>query len=95
MSESSKTTELLETLSRVLSRCTGIGFVLLLFVFGFYMLGANFAYELHGDMFGLSTHEVDVFFYGWMGLLKLFVIAFFLIPWLAIELVLRRSKTGS
>ena len=95
MSESAKTTELLETLARVLLRCTGIGFLLLLFAFGFYMLAADFAYELHGDMFGLSTHEVDVVFYCWMGLLKLFVIVFFLIPWLAIKLVLRNGETES
>ena len=91
MSESANTTELLETLAKVLLRCTGLGFLLLLLTACFCILSRNLIYELHGTMFGLSNHEIDVIMYCAMGLIKLFVFVFFLFPWLAIKLVLRKD----
>tara|TARA_B100000809_G_scaffold243395_1_gene268363 strand:+ start:158 stop:433 length:276 start_codon:yes stop_codon:yes gene_type:complete len=85
------TRDFFDTLGKVLCRCWIFGFLLLMFCFGFYMLAGGFAQQLHGNMFGLSKHELDVIFYCGMGLFKLFVIVFFFFPWLAIRLVLRTS----
>jgi len=60
--------------------------------FGFYMLLGDVIYGLHGEMFGLSKHELDVIHYCGMGLVKLLVFVCFLFPWLAITLVLRKEK---
>ena len=43
-------------------------------------------------MFGLSQHELRVIHYCGMGLTKLAVGVFFLIPWLSIRMVLGKSK---
>jgi hypothetical protein len=80
--------ELFETIAQVLLYCWVFGFVFLLFWFGMYRLAGGFVQQLHGGMFGLSAHELDVIFYCGMGLLKLLVILFFFFPWLAIRLVL-------
>ena len=88
MSESTK--ELFETLAKVLLRCWVFGFVLLLIWFGLYV--GNVYHGLHGEMFGLSHHELDVMHYGGMALFKLLVFVFFLFPWLAIKLVLSKER---
>ena len=88
---SDSTRDFFETLAKVLLRCWVFGFLLLLIWFGVYMAAGEAIYRLHGGMFGLSKHEMDVIFYCSMGLCKLFLILFFYFPWLAIRLVLRKG----
>lgn len=82
------TIELLEATANVLLYCWIIGFVLLLLALGIYRLARQFTHQLHGNMFGISAHELDLIFYCWMGLLKLGVILLYFFPWLAIRIVL-------
>ncbi len=89
MSDSTK--ELLETTKDVLLRCWIFGFVLLFIWLGATLLMGNLIHDLHGSMFGLTKHELDLIFYFLMGILKLIVIACFFIPWLSIKLVLKKS----
>ena len=89
MSDSTK--ELLETTKDVLLRCWMFGFVLLVISLGATLLTGNLIHDLHGSMFGLTNHELDLIFYCLMGILKLIVIACFFIPWLSIKLVLKQS----
>ena len=86
------TRDFLDTLAQILLRCWIISFALLLFSFVVFMLTGEIIDDIHGKMFGLSAHELDLIIYCWMGLFKLFVFIFFLIPWLAIKLVLRKEK---
>ena len=89
MSDSTK--ELLETTKDVLLRCWIFGFVLLFIWLGATLLMGNLIHDLHGSMFGLTKHELDLIFYCLTGILKLIVIACFFIPWLSIKLVLKKS----
>lgn len=82
------TIELLETLADVLLYCWVFGFGLLLFWFGMYRLAGDFIHRLHGGLFGLTPHELDVIFYCGIGLLKLGVLLLFFFPRLAIQVVL-------
>ena len=88
---SDSTRELLETTKDVLLRCWMFGFVLLVISLGATLLTGNLIHDLHGSMFGLPNHELDLIFYCLMGILKLIVIACFFIPWLSIKLVLKQS----
>ena len=85
MSAPTQTTEFFDMLARMLIRCTGLGFLLLLIWVGFYLFLGDVVYQLHGEMFGLSKETLDVIHYCGMGLLKLFIFIFFLFPWLAIR----------
>ena len=85
------TRDFFETLAKVLLRCWIFGFALLLFSFVVFMLTDEIIDDIHGRMFGLTPHEVDLIFYCWLGMLKLFVLVLFLMPWMAIKLVLRKS----
>ena len=84
--------DLFETLAKVLLRCSIFGFALLLFSFVLYSVAGGVIDEIHGRVFGLSPHEVDLIFYCWLGALKLLVLVFFLMPWVAIKLVPRKAK---
>jgi hypothetical protein len=81
----------LNTVADVLLRCWILGTVFLLIWFGATLLIGKWIYDLHGSMFGLSRHEIDLVFYCGMGLLKLVVVTGFFIPWLAIKMVLKRG----
>jgi hypothetical protein len=87
---STQITEWLEAVAKVLLRCWLFGFLLLLMWFGLFMLAPNVIFGLHGGMFGLSPHELNIIHYSGMAFLKLMVICFFFFPWAAIKLVLRK-----
>ena len=86
-----QTKDLLNAISSIFLRCWLGGFVLLFVWLGVTQLMSDFIHKLHGPMFGLSDHELDLIFYCGMGLLKFCVLTFFLIPWLAIKLVLKNQ----
>ena len=85
------TRDTLDMISKVLLRCWILGFVLLFISLGAILLMSETIHNLHGSLFRLSSHEFDVIFYCWMGLLKLVMMTFFFIPWLATKLVLKKS----
>ena len=88
----SRTTEQFDMLARVLLRCAVFGYLLLLLSFGVYVLAGDLIYRLNGNLFSLSKHELDLIVYGFIVLTKFVVLLFFLIPWLAIRLVLRKAQ---
>jgi len=85
------TRHVFEAISGILLRCWLFGFVLLLIWLTAVLLMGEVIHKLHGSLFGLSGHELDVILYCFMGSFKLLVLAFFFIPWLSIRLVLRKS----
>ncbi|TWU44135.1 hypothetical protein Q31b_16710 [Novipirellula aureliae] len=87
-----QTKDLLTTLSSILLRCWILGLVLLFVGFGTTQLMGEFMFKLHGPITGLSKHELELIFYCGMGLLKLGIFIFFLIPWISIKLVLRKIQ---
>jgi hypothetical protein len=89
---STQITEWLDVVAKILLRCWVFGLVLLLIWFGLFMLVPNVIYGLHGSMFDLSPHELNVIHYSGMAFLKVIVICFFFIPWAATRLVLRTAK---
>jgi hypothetical protein len=89
---STQIAEWLDVVAKILLRCWMFGFLLLVFWFAAVMLAGDFVYYVHGSLFDLSRHELQVIHYCGMGLVKLTVGVFFFFPWAAIRLVLRRPK---
>ena len=85
------TRDFFDTLGRVLLRCWIMSFALGLFSFVMFMLTGELIDNIHGKMFGLTPHELDLVVYCGLGFFKLFVFIFFLFPWIAIRLVLRKG----
>ena len=48
-------------------------------------------FDTLAKMFGLTPHELDLIIYCGLGLHKMIVNLFFLFPWIAIRLVLRKG----
>lgn len=88
---SDSTRETLVLLNRILLRCWIFGFAVLFIWLGAILLIGNVIHDLHGSTFGLMNHELDVIFYCGMGLWKLTIIALFFLPWLSINLVLKKE----
>ena len=86
------TRDFFDALAKVLLRCWLFGFALLFIWLAAVLLLGETIHQLHGPMFGLVSHELDLIFYCGMGLLKLLVLLFVFVPWLSIRLVLRKAK---
>jgi len=89
----SKTTDLFDTLAKVLLRCAVFGILLLLLTVGVFIFAGDTLYRLNSNFFDLSKHELDLILYCCIVLIEIIVLLFFLIPWLAIRLVLRKVKS--
>jgi hypothetical protein len=81
-----------DTLAKVLIRCWFMGTFLLMFSCVVFMFTGEFIDDIHGKMFGLTPHELDLIIYCGLGLHKLCLNLFFLFPWIAIRLVLRKAR---
>ncbi len=82
--------EFLDAIAKVLLRCVVFGFLLLLAWFTCYTLLPG-PIHLQGKLFGLTPHETDLIHYCGMAFVKMCVLLFFLFPYIAIRLVLRRK----
>ena len=89
MSEFKNTTELLDTIAKILLRCALFGFLLLILWFVVHLLAPS---TLRGGLFGLTPHEADLVDYCGIAFTKVLVILFFVFPYIAIRLNLRRKS---
>jgi hypothetical protein len=81
---------LLESMAGIFIRCFFLTIALLfLWVVFFFLLG-DWAYYLHSRWFELSSQAYDLLFYYGMALIKTCAFIFFLFPYIAIKLVLRK-----
>jgi hypothetical protein len=88
---SDSTHKSLSLLQRVLLCCWLFGFLMLLIWLAAILLMGDMLLSVHGSMFGLTEHELQIIHYCGLGLWKLSVIALFFIPWLSIKMVLKKS----
>ena len=75
----------------VLIRCFLLAFCLLLFSFVFYLLAADWAYSVHSKWFDLTRQEFDLMYYYVLAFMKIAAFLFFLIPYIAIKLTIRKK----
>ena len=81
----------LNAIASVLLWCFVLAFCLLLFSFVFYLLAADWAYRIHSSWFELSRLHFDLMYYYVMAFMKAVSFLFFLIPFIAIKLMLRKK----
>lgn len=89
---SKETHELLDAVAKVLIRCFVLGYLFLLLWFGIYLFAGDLLYRLNGPLFGLSQHEVNLMHFYGIVFVKCCNILFFLFPYIAIRLVLRKTQ---
>jgi hypothetical protein len=84
----------LERVAAILIRCFIMTFALLLIWFFFFVVAGGFVYEAHSLWFDLDWYDLNWFFYIAMASLKMIALIFFLFPYIAIRLVLRKSRAA-
>ncbi len=52
-----------------------------------WMSARGFIYKIHGRLFNLNTETLDIIYYSFVGLYKLLIIVFNLVPWLVLEIM--------
>lgn len=82
----------LEIISKVLIRCFVMGFILTLFWFCLFLFGGDIGFKTHSNLFQISRHEYDIMNYYGMAFAKACNFLFFLFPYIAIKLVLKRKR---
>jgi len=91
MPEFKETHDLLDMIAKVLLRCFFLGCLFLLLWAGCYLLAGDLIYRINGPLFGLTQHEINLMHFYGIVLVKCCVLLFFLFPYIAIRLVLRRE----
>lgn len=84
---------LLERVAAILIRCFIMTFALLFVWFIVFAAAGGLIYDLHSLVFNLDGYDLNWFFYVGMATLKIMAFVLFLFPYIAIRLVLRKSKT--
>jgi len=82
---------LLNDLAGILIRCFFLTFALLLVWFAFFWLAGDIGFYLHSHWFEIDGRDYDLLFYYGMAFLKICAFVFFLFPYIAIRLVIRKK----
>jgi hypothetical protein len=82
---------LLDAVAGVCLWCFVLSMCLLLLWFVFYLGAGNWVYSVHSRFFDITRHEFEVVGYCGAGLVKIAAFLFFLFPYVAIKLILRKK----
>jgi hypothetical protein len=77
----------IETIRGMLAWSTVINWLLLLWWLLFFTMAHNWMYRFHSKWFALSVEKFDAIHYAGMGLFKLSILVFNLVPYLALRIV--------
>jgi len=65
-----------------------LNYLLLIIWSGIFLLGKNWLYAIHSQFFDISKPAFNAFNYGGMGLYKMLIFIFCLIPYIALQLTI-------
>jgi uncharacterized membrane protein YedE/YeeE len=81
----------LDVIAGILIRCFLGGIALLTAWFLFFVLAGDCIYQLHSRWFAIPREAFHTLHYALMAATKITLILFFLLPWIAIRLVLKQK----
>lgn len=67
--------------------CTILDVAFLIFAFLIISFASDTIYEIRSSFFPISRETFDTANYGWLGLLKIFIVVFNLVPWIALKII--------
>ena len=77
----------LQILTQFFMWCTIINVALLIITSLIWLFGADFIYKIHGRFFPMPRETFNAIFYFFIGIYKLLVYVFNLIPWIALLII--------
>ena len=78
---------------RALLWCAVINYGILLVWFLFFTLAHDWMYQFHGRWFHLSVEQFDMLHYAGMSIFKIGIILLNLVPYIALHICRRRTRT--
>ena len=75
----------LTVIDSILLRCFIVGTIALTFAWGVSIIAHQPIERLHESLLGISSHEFNLFLYGFLTLIKCLNVVLFLFPWIAIK----------
>jgi len=86
---------ILNTIAGILFRCFVFSIILLIVWFVWFLIAGGIGHQIHSNWFDLTKHEFDLMNYYGMALIKLFSTMLFLIPFIAIKLMLHKEDKST
>ena len=77
----------IQTLTSFFMWCTIINFGFLLFLALVFMLAPNLTYKIQSRFIPISRESFDLVFYSFIGLFKIVVLVFNVVPWIALLII--------
>lgn len=77
----------IQTLTSFFMWCTIINTGILLFLALIFMLVPNVVYRLQSMFINITRETFDIVFYSFIGFLKILVLVFNLVPWIALHII--------
>ena len=77
----------IEMLARFFMWCTILNVGVLLFSFVMVTFTGNIAYKLHSKWFPMPRETFNVVMYTFIGVYKIFVFVFNIVPWIALSII--------
>jgi len=82
----------MDVIAAMLIRCFLGGMVLLMVWFAWFAIAGDWIYQVHSRWFQIPRQSFDAIHYAGMAVTKIAIIVFFLLPWIAIKLLLRKKE---
>lgn len=76
-----------EQIHAMLGWCTLINVVIMTLMFLMLWTMRSFVYRMHGKWFPMSEQTFNAIIYSFLGVYKIFLIVFNLVPWLALSIM--------
>jgi|SRR5690606_15498458 hypothetical protein len=86
-------TDFLDTIARILIRCFVISVIILIISFLVYLFARDPLYSVYASWFPIAEEQFHLLMIGGMGIWKIIILLFYLIPYVAIRLVLGREES--
>ena len=77
----------IQTLTSFFMWCTIINTGFLIFLALIFMLAPNLVYRLQSMFINITRETFDIVFYSFIGFLKIIVLVFNLVPWIALLII--------
>ena len=81
----------IQTLTAFFKWCTIVNIGLFLVSAAMIVLASDFVYAMQGQMYNLPRETFDIALYGLLGLYKVLILVFSLVPYLALRLIIRHQ----
>ena len=77
----------MQVLTKFFMWCTILNFGLLMVMFALCLFASDLIYKSHSKWFAVSRESFNVVFYSSIGMYKIFLLAFNVVPWIALTII--------